>query len=341
MQSYDVIIIGAGPAGLNAAKILGDAGKTVLLLEKNSVIGPKVCAGGLTRKSIQYLNLPDEITDCRYSRAVFNSKHFRTEVNLSETFFFTIDRKNLGQWQLSLLDRRNVSVMTESYVSKIEKDFVLVNDSQKFYYKYLIGADGSNSVVRRYLKIKTRLAGVAIQYKIPAGRFHDFELFCDSRLFNTWYSWIFPLKNYASVGYGYPMKFFSPVKAQKKFEEWAAEKRINLAGIPRESFLINCDWRGFKFGNIFLAGDAAGLASDFTGEGIYQALISADDIAKTILNPNHKPKKILRAVREKRIHQFFMVIVFCSWFLRNLVFDAVALSLRNKTLGRIFFRIFS
>ena len=42
MESYDIIIIGAGPAGLNAAKILGDAGRRVLLLEKNAEIGPKI-----------------------------------------------------------------------------------------------------------------------------------------------------------------------------------------------------------------------------------------------------------------------------------------------------------
>lgn len=45
-NSYDVIIIGAGPAGLAVAEELENTALTVLLIEKNSVIGPKICAGG-------------------------------------------------------------------------------------------------------------------------------------------------------------------------------------------------------------------------------------------------------------------------------------------------------
>lgn len=44
-KHYDVIIVGAGPSGLSAAKILAQNNKKVLVLEKNSIIGPKVCGG--------------------------------------------------------------------------------------------------------------------------------------------------------------------------------------------------------------------------------------------------------------------------------------------------------
>ena len=46
---YDVVIIGAGPAGLKCAEQLRDSNLSVLLIEKNKIIGPKICAGGLTR----------------------------------------------------------------------------------------------------------------------------------------------------------------------------------------------------------------------------------------------------------------------------------------------------
>ena len=45
-KKYDVVIIGAGPAGLAAARYLAENKKSVLVLEKNKVIGPKVCGGG-------------------------------------------------------------------------------------------------------------------------------------------------------------------------------------------------------------------------------------------------------------------------------------------------------
>lgn len=341
METYDTIIIGAGPAGLNAARILGDAGQRVLLLEKNSEIGPKVCAGGLTIKSIHYLNLPEDIIDHKYTNIIFNSPHFRSDIRLDTTSFYTIDRKKLGQWQLAKINRKFVDVRTETHITDIGQGFVTTNSKEKICFRHLIGADGSNSIVRRHLKKKTLLAGVAIQYKISRASFNDFEIFMDSNLFSAWYSWIFPHKDYVSIGYGYPQKSFSPLIAQKKFERWARKKNINLKSARREAFLINCDYRGWKFGNIFLAGDAAGLADSFTGEGIYQALVSGEDIARTILDPRHIAKKIRQAVWEKRLHEAMVGGIIGSWFLRNLLFDAVTLLVRVKLFGRTLIRLLS
>lgn len=338
MQSYDVIIIGAGPAGLNAAKILGEAGKSVLILEKNSEIGPKICAGGLTRKSIKYLDLPEEIIDYKYSEIIFNSPRVRSKINFEDIFFYTIDRKNLGQWQLKKLGE-HVAVRTNAHVGKIENDCVTINGNEKIHFDFLIGADGPNSMVRRFLKIKTRLAGVAIQYKFTKSDFKDFEIYLNTDLFSAWYAWIFPHKDHVSIGYGYPQKIFSPLRAQKKFEKWCCKKDIDLSKAQKESFLINCDYRGWKFGNVFLAGDAAGLADSFTGEGIYQALVSGEEIAKTILNPKHKAKKIRNILFEKRLHEAMLVIVILFYPARNLLFDAVTWAVGKKIIGRTLIRI--
>ncbi len=48
-NTYDVIILGAGPAGLKYAEELKNTKLSVLLIKKNQIIGPKICAGGLTR----------------------------------------------------------------------------------------------------------------------------------------------------------------------------------------------------------------------------------------------------------------------------------------------------
>ena len=47
-NKFDVVIIGAGPAGLKCAEQLKNSNLSVLVIEKNKIIGPKVCAGGLT-----------------------------------------------------------------------------------------------------------------------------------------------------------------------------------------------------------------------------------------------------------------------------------------------------
>ena len=105
MEKYDVIIVGAGPAGLSCAKQLGNSKLKVLLAEKNSVIGPKVCAGGLTGKSIKTLNLPDELIEFTYNKIHLFNKNNSFYIEDDSNFAYTIDRKVLGQWQLKQLNK--------------------------------------------------------------------------------------------------------------------------------------------------------------------------------------------------------------------------------------------
>ena len=78
MDKYDVVVVGGGPGGLKCAETLGEAGKKVLILEKNEIIGPKVCAGGLTRKAFDFLGRPEEIIEKQFNNIVFNSPKQRT-----------------------------------------------------------------------------------------------------------------------------------------------------------------------------------------------------------------------------------------------------------------------
>jgi geranylgeranyl reductase len=105
MESFDVIIVGAGPAGLKCAETLGNSKYKVLLLEKNSEIGPKICAGGLTGKDIEYLNLPQHLIDFHYDEIKFHINNSKFYLKNKNNFAFTIDRKNLGQWQLKNLKK--------------------------------------------------------------------------------------------------------------------------------------------------------------------------------------------------------------------------------------------
>ncbi len=329
MEFYDVVIIGAGPAGLNCAQHLSEAGKKVLLLEQNAVIGPKICAGGLTGSDLEYLKLPDSLLGHKFTEAIFNTPWQKYKINMGKFLVYTVDRKDLGQWQLAKLKKTGAVVRTEARVTQIEKDLVIVNGKEKIGFKYLVGADGSSSLVRRFLGVKAGIIGIAIQYIIPGNKYKDFEYFVDSSLFKAWYAWIFPHKNYVSIGTGGDPRHISSKELRENFAKWLDRKGIDVAGLEIQGCPINFDYQGYKFGNIFLAGDAAGLASGLTGEGIYQALISGEEIAKSIIDENYVSGKIDKLAEDQKKHHQVLDFFIRSGSFRKIEFEVIVLLVKS------------
>lgn len=302
MKTFDVIIVGAGPAGLRCAEELSTSTLKVLLLEKNPEIGPKVCAGGLTGKGMEYFHFPDELIEFKYNQIKLQVNHIPSTIKHDRDFAYTIDRKEFGQWQLSkIATSKNIEIRTNARVSKITPETVTVND-EIISYKTLVGADGANSIVRRFLGLKSEKVVAAIQYIIPTDKYKKFELYFQPKKFHAGYVWIFPHRNYVSIGTGCDAKLFPTSLLKENFHQWLKKHKIDISNARYEAFPINADYQGYKFGNIYLLGDAAGLASGFTGEGIYQALISGEEIGKQILNPDYQPD-LSRLLRNQHYHE--------------------------------------
>ena len=90
-------------------------------------------------------------------------------------------------------------------------------------------------------------------------------------------------------------------KLKTGFHAWLREKGIDPGDRSLEAYPIACDYRGVKFGHVFLAGEAAGMASAFTGEGIYQSLVSGQEVARMILDPAYDPVQLKEVLRYNRI----------------------------------------
>jgi len=299
-NKYDVVIVGAGPAGLRCAEVLAVAGKDVLVLEKNKVVGPKVCAGGLTLKDLD-LGIPERLIQRKFKKVFVHSSLQTSEVKSDKPFIATILRKDLGQWMLKKARKAGVEIKTNSEVSRISKKFVVVNNKE-IHFDYLIGADGSNSIVREFLGVKTEKVGQCFQYLFK-GKFKDLEIFSDFNKFGH-YVWIFPYKNYVSVGTGRDLSRdynlgLSVSQIRDNFDKWCGE-RFGIKKSKFEAAIVNYDYRGFDFGNIFLVGDAAGFASGLTAEGIYAAIKSGEDVAKKIINPNYNCENINKILKIKK-----------------------------------------
>lgn len=304
MESYDVIIVGAGPAGLRCAEALGDTDFSVLLLEQKDSVGHKACAGGL-RLPAGYLTVPANFT------ATFGSHHFvlngKEHLITLRKSLHIVDRPDLGQYQLGLTRKyRNIAVETGACVRHLDNYCVVLEGDRKISFKYLVGADGSNSKVRGYLGLANRIYR-GIQYVIP-GNHDKLVWFFSPDLLGSGYGWIFPHKTFTSAGVFFNPDLISAKRARKGLDKLLLAYGLDFAAAKLEGASVNCLYKGVKFDNIFLAGDAAGLASACTGEGIVYAIVSGDDVARHIIDSTYCFDGIKQLLRYKRRQEAILSI---------------------------------
>lgn len=338
-NKYDVIIVGAGPAGLSCAEVLSKNGKSILVLEKNNEVGPKICAGGLTAKveKEKFLSLQD-VDKIFYSIKLHFSKTCKKLVG-PNPLVTTIDRGKLGKIMLGKAIKNRAEIKTGTKVKEIKENSIVAN-GQEIKYDYLVGADGSNSIVRRFLGVRTEKIFITLQYTIPQDiqKFEEMEYLFDSKILNG-YFWIFPHKDYTIVGCAYHPKtvqnpFFNLKNA---FEKWLKNRQIKTDGLKLESFPINFDYQGYQFDNKFLIGDAGGFASGLTGEGIYFAMISGREVAKKIINPRYDCLEISKILKTKKNHEnLFRIFDVLNKFSPNLGFKIMLFLFKFKYFSKMF-----
>jgi len=328
MQRYDTIVVGAGPAGLRAARVLAEAGRNTLVLEKNRTIGQTICAGGLTLRDMEFV--PKNIIDAEFNNMLLHTAKGSYDVDLGSHPVFTVDREKLGQWMANEAEKAGAQNRAASRVSAVDGNHIVVN-GEKIGFDHLVGADGSNSIVRRSLNIPVNKTAIGIQYISKTLR-KDFEVFVDDFRDILVYGWIFPHRDFTSIGMG--GKTGKGALMRRSLDKLC--DRLSVERTRFEAARINIDYKGFVFRNRFLTGDAAGFASGLTGEGIYQAILSGDDIAKGILNKEYRYPGIKHILKLKNRQENILRILSLNRNIPDIVFNnAVPLFLKRRNLCRM------
>ncbi len=285
-RNYDLIIIGAGPAGSAAAVAASEEGISVLMLEEHAEIGsPLACAEGLSRSTIKgYLDIKPEWISQKLSGSIVRDPGGKE---------FTIEYPNVG-WVLNrkvfdpaiagLAESKGAVIKKSAKAVGIQNNEVIVSRNGKtrtYKFKYLIGADGVASNVGRWMGIDTRMSlseiEICAEYllsKINIKPEYAYLIF-GSNYAPGGYAWIFPKSTTsANVGLG-----ISPLKTRKKpkqlldhwvrqeFPDARIEERI-FSGVPAKVL------KRFSGRSFCLIGDAARLADPLSGAGIANGIKS-------------------------------------------------------------------
>lgn len=302
-MDYQVVIVGGGPGGLTCGRILADRGVKCLIIEQKSNIGTKVCAGGITWSGL-IQHVPEYLIEKSFSDQYVKTRFQKFRISSSTPIIATINREKLGRYMATCAEESGAQLLTSTRVCTISNNNLELQDRKsgtlkRVTFEYLVGADGSSSFVRRHLGLQSNNVGIGIHYQVPM-KVERMEWHLDSRFFKNGYGWIFPHKDVVSVG-AYVDKNVMPAKLLKaNLNHWARTMGFELDHLKPRAELINFDYKGHQFDNFFLIGDAAGLASPLTGEGIYPAIVSAETVAELILNPEYDQTSLKMMIARQR-----------------------------------------
>jgi geranylgeranyl reductase len=312
MARTDVLVVGAGPAGIAAARELIGSGARVTLIDRHATPGGKPCGGGLTREAFELCGI-DPASPRRSERAFdrlrVRGPTGRIELSHDRPLIVMVDRPSWTARELDALGAAGCEVRLGERLVDLGSGFATTSQG-RIGFEFLVGADGSASRVRRLLGLERGPAMRAWQLRVdpsaPALAAIGADrpsVWFDPARFGSGYGWLFPAAGEVRVGCGAPLGALGSGRLKAGFRSWLGELGLAAVGGRAQCATIACGYLGHRFGPVRLAGDAAGLASPVTGEGIAQALISGREVAREILDPAYRSDVIPRlAARHRRTH---------------------------------------
>jgi len=308
VKTFDVIVAGAGPAGATAAKTLGEAGASVLLIDKSAFPRDKPCGGGISARALQrfgYLRSAlDRIPTSWVSKVHFESPAgFVVDYCSPDPLYLMIRRCEFDNLLYSLA-RPHVETAT-GLVRKVavHRDHVAVTmETCEYQARMIIGCDGANSVVARASGLRT--GNVQSEYAIdmmeetPQQELSTAEgdrMYIYYRIRSHYgYGYVFPKTSHLNVGVGFKLDYYlanlrgehyahhqSFVEDLKSKQVLAGESnRANFRAFPLP---ISGPLARTYADRVLLAGDAGGFVNALTAEGIYYAMVSGELAARAAI----------------------------------------------------------
>lgn len=290
----DVAVVGAGPAGATAARELAAAGVRVALVERAQLPRYKSCAGGIPVRTAAML--PFSLTSVIEDQVRGLNVSYRGTSRFTrwsrEPFAYMVMRDRFDNLLTEQAAKAGARVFSGSPVRELYRlgaGFEMRAGSAVVRSRFVVGADGANSFVARLTGLGSGLAeSAALEAEVCADRANldrwrgvanvDFG-------YQPWgYGWVFPKEERLSVGLVLPRNAGASLRPHLR----TYLDRLGLAGAEIErvvghKLLLRRGHEPIAGTGVLLAGDAAGLADEFTEEGIYYAVKSGGLAAVAIV----------------------------------------------------------
>ncbi|MFW9800686.1 MAG: NAD(P)/FAD-dependent oxidoreductase [Candidatus Thorarchaeota archaeon] len=311
---YDVIVVGAGPAGSVTAHDCARAGLRTLLLEKFSLPRDKPCGGAVMYRGLRILKdgVPKSLVEQRVHGLRFtlpkgDSAEFRSDKLLGITVF----RSRFDEFLARRAATAGAEFLEQARVLGATSDrqgtTVRLSDGREFRSQFLIGADGANSVVAKSLALRPDRKDLT---RVGLGMESDFHVGAEGVLEamngdpsilsivpaenRVSYGWVFPKKEHLSVGIaGAAAHMFSLRPMFDAFcRKMEKEIGVELTAVKRRAWFLGADGVVNKnvMNRVILVGDAAGFVDPMMGEGIAYAMKSGVFAAEVILQALEEEK---------------------------------------------------
>ena len=293
VERFDTIVIGAGPAGSTAARELAAGGATVLIVDRATFPRYKACGGGVPLRTERLLPFPiDSVVEQSVSRIEVTYRGRRSFAKRSGPPFARMVMRE--RFDALLLEKARVAgaeFRPGTTVRQVEAGpgiRIRAEDGFEAAADYVVCADGAHSPAGKQLGLGANMAECAaweVEVTPPKGARSNAATAVIDLGYNPWgYAWLFPKDGAGSFGIILPPGQGNRMKALT--DEFIAGRgfaggTVTMARGHKIRFRRGDE--AIAGGRALLTGDAAGLADEFTGEGIFYAVDSGRTAARALL----------------------------------------------------------
>jgi len=291
---FDCIIVGAGPAGGAAAYHLAKKGRSVLVIEKESLPRKKACSGGVSPAIAQWFDfdltpaIALKVTKTRYTWKLEDP----VEAELPEAMWM-VNRSVFDHFIIKQAEGQGAEIKDGTEVTGIEfkSDVASATLRDRWQVKttgepvegrYLIAADGANGPMAKWLGFKEAKKRQSYLLEVPVADKSNPIVMFDFGSVKNGSIWSFPSES----GYSISAATFrggEPKNLDKELKEYAKQFGAN-GNNPIQKHPL-CLWDGERdlhAQNALLAGETAGILDPLSAEGIRPSIFSGVKAAEAV-----------------------------------------------------------